>query len=180
MAQRHEDFLQRGARVYGISADTAPMNAAMVDKLALPFPILSDPERDSAIIPLGFADEKDPRKIARTALVVVDPEGRIVFSYHGRDFADRPQEDDILAELEALGLSATSQDPPEPGVIEAGEKAISYDELFPYFRGAKFGALALRSRHRDLGEDFTVDAKEYIQMVDRYLEALSGVKERKA
>jgi hypothetical protein len=69
MAQRHQEFLDRGGRVFGISADTAPMNTALVEKLALPFPVLSDPDRSNAVTPLGFADEKDPREIARPGAV---------------------------------------------------------------------------------------------------------------
>jgi hypothetical protein len=52
--------------------------------------------------------------------------------------------------------------------------------LGPYYRGAKFAALAIRGRHRNLGDDFGDDLKGYVEMVDRYLEALPGVEERKA
>lgn len=36
-----------------------------------PFPLLSDPDRSKAIIPLGVADEKDDRLLSRPALIVV-------------------------------------------------------------------------------------------------------------
>lgn len=180
MANRHEEFLQRGGRVFPISADTAPMNAAMVDKLALPFPILSDPDRDQAIDPLGFSDEKDPRGIAATGTAVFSPDGEIVFTQAGRDYADRPEEDDLLKELGKLGLPPTSQEQPVLGEIEPGEKAMPYVGLPHYFRGAKFAALAIRRRHRELGSEFADDLKSYVQMVERYMEALPGVEERKA
>ena len=48
-----------------------------------------------------------------------------------------------------------------------------------YFSGAKFANLALRGRHRDLGREFADDTKQYVQMIERYLEALSAVRERK-
>lgn len=179
MANRHDEFLERGGRVFGISADTAPMNAAMVDKLALPFPILSDPDRDRAITPLGFADERDPREIARNGALIISPDGEVVVSLLGRDYADRPEEDGLLDELTSLGLPPTTQAPPEVGEIESGERAMPLEALPPYFRGAKFAALALRSRHRDLGDELTGDIERYVEMVERYLEALPGVSRRR-
>ena len=180
MANRHGEFVQRGGRVFGISADTVEMNAAMVEKLALPFPILSDPDRDKAIAPLGFADENDPRGIARTGALIISPQGEIVFSLLGRDYADRPVEDDLLASLAALGLPATTQAPPEIGEVTPGDKAMAYEGLTHYFRGAKFATLAIRRRHRDLGEEFAADTKGYLAMVERYIDALPGVEERRA
>jgi hypothetical protein len=180
MANRHHEFLDRGARVFAISADTAVMNAAVVEKMALPFPILSDADREQAITPMGFADEKDPREIARPGAVVISPHAEVVYSFLGRDYTDRPLEDMLLEELDRLGLDSTGQAPPELGAIEAGEKAMPYEGLAPYFRGAKFAGLAIRNRYRDLGEDFADDLKRYVEMVDRYLEALPGVEERRA
>ncbi len=179
MAQRHGEFLERGARVFAISADTAPMNAAIVEKLALPFPILADPGRDLLITPLGFADETDPREIARPGAAVFSPEGDLIYSMVGRDYADRPEEDVLLEQVTSLGLSPTSQGPPKVGVVEPGEKAVPFEGLPHYFRGAKFTALAIRRRHRDLGEDFADDTTAYLAMVERYLDALTEVEERR-
>jgi hypothetical protein len=180
MANRHQEFLDRGARVFAISADTAPMNAAVVEKMALPFPILSDVDRDQSITPMGFADEKDPREIARPGVAVISPEAEVIYSWLGRDYADRPLEDVLLEELDRLGLDSTDQAPPELGEIEAGDKAMPFGGLSSYLRGAKFAGLAIRSRYRDSGEDFADDLKRYVEMLDRYLEALPGVEERKA
>lgn len=155
------------------------MNTAVVEKLALTFPILSDPERVEAITPLGFADTSDPRRISRPGTVIIDPRGEVVLSLTGHDYADRPNEDDLLFALGELGLSGTTQDPPELGESEPGEKAMPFRGLPHYFRGAKFAVLALRSRHRELGEDFRDDAKDYVQMLERYGEAIAAVEERK-
>lgn len=180
MGARHDDFLARGGRIYGLSADTPEMNTAVVRKLALPFPILSDVERTEAITPLGFADENDPRKISLPGTVIIDPDGEVAFSLTGRDYADRPDEDDLLEQLEALGLPPAGQDAPVLGEAVPGEHAVSYEGLTHYFRGSKFAALALRRRHRDLGDEFGDDTKAYVQMVERYLEALPAVENRKA
>lgn len=180
MAQRHSEFLDAGARVYAISADTAPQNAAMVEKLALPFPLLADPTRDEAITPLGFADENDPRQISRPSTAIVATNGEVVYSVTGRDYADRPNEDDLLEVVRELALPATTQERPEVGQAEDGPKAMPFDGLMHYFRGAKFATMALRGRHRDLGEDFRDDTKRYVQMVERYLEAMTSVEDRRA
>lgn len=166
--------------MYGLSADTVLMNTAMVSKLALPFPILSDPDRTQAVTPLGFADENDPRQISRPGTIIVAPGGEIVFSVTGRDYADRPDEDLLLEQLGYLGLDPTTQDPPELGEAAAGDKAMAYEGLPHYFRGAKFAVMALRGRHREVGDDFKNDTKDYIQMVERYLEALPAVEDRRA
>lgn len=180
MADRHDEFLERGGRVYGVSADSPGQNAAIIEKLALPFPILSDPDRDQAITPLEFADESDPRKIARPGVVIVTPDGEIAFRTEGRDYADRPEEDTLLEALAGLDLDATTQDPPAVGDPEPGERAVPLEGLVPYLRGVKFTTYALRNRHRDAGEEFAADVKAYGMMADRYLEALSAVEERKA
>lgn len=180
MAMRHSEFLDKGVRLFGLSADSPAQNAAVMEKLALGFPILSDEDREAAITPLGFADENDPRQISRPGTVIVDTNGEIVYRSEGRDFADRPVEDDLLEKLDELGFDPTSQEPSAVGTAEAGEKAIPLEGLPHYLRGAKFASLALRSRHRNISDEFKDDAKAYIEMVERYLEALSNVEERRA
>jgi hypothetical protein len=180
MAERHDEFLELGARVFALSADTVAQNTAVVEKLALPFPILSDPDRTRAITPLGFADDDDPRQISKPGTMIIAPGGEVVFSVTGRDYADRPDEDILLDHLRGLGLPATTQAAPELGEAQAGETAMAYEGLSFYFRGAKFAGLALRGRHRDLGEDFRDDAKAYVRMVERYMEALPYVEQRRA
>lgn len=149
-------------------------------KLGISIPIFSDESREAAIRPLGFDDEKDPRKISLPGVVIVAPDGEIVYRFVGRDYADRPHEDELLEHLAALGLPPTTQEEYEPGPAEAGPTAMPLEGLPHYFRGAKFATLAVRRRHRHLGDEFTADGKQYIQMVDRYLEALSTLEERKA
>ena len=178
MAMRHDEFLAGGARLYGLSADSPPQNAAVMQKLALTFPILSDIDRQAAITPLGFADEKDPRQISRAGVVIVDANGEIVHRSLGRDYADRPDEDELIEALRKLDLGPTSQDRPAVGEIEAGERAIPLEGIPHYLRGAKFAALALRSRYREMSDEFRDDAKAYVQMVDRYLEAIASVADR--
>ena len=56
---------------------------------------------------------------------------------------------------------------------------MSYEGLPHYFRGAKFAVLAVRGRYRDLSDAFAEETKRYVQMVERYLEALPAVEERR-
>ena len=179
MAQRQGEFNAQGAKVYGLSADSPGQNSAVMEKLALPFAVLSDETKENAVRPLGFDDEGDPRKISRPGVAVISPDGEIVYSYVGRDYADRPNEDHLLDDLEKLGLDPTEQEPDEIGPAQPGEKAMPGEGLRFYFSGAKFANLALRGRHRDLGREFADDTKQYVQMIERYLEALSAVRERK-
>lgn len=180
LASRHDEFLSFGARLFALSADNPHQNAHVAENLALPFPILSDPTRALAITPLGFADEDDPRRISLPGTVVLAPGGDEVWRHTGSDYADRPDEDTILAEVEKLDLDSTTQDRPEVGQPIPGKKAMPFEGLPHYFRGAKFAVLALRRRHRHVSEEFKEDTKRYVAQVERYLEALSAVKERKA
>lgn len=180
MAMRHGEFLEGGARVYGMSADTPGQNAAVMEKLALPFPILSDVTKESAVRPLGFDDEDDPRQISRPGVVVISPDGEVVSRFVGRDYADRPDEDDILGELDGLDLPPTTQARPAIGASDPGEKAFPAEGLKYYFSGSRFAVLALRRRYRDFGDEWRDDTRAHIAMVDRYLEALSAVKDRRA
>jgi hypothetical protein len=180
MAQRHDEFLANGARVFALSVDSPGQNAAVMDKLALPFPILSDAKRDQAVTPLGFADENDPRMISRPGVVIISPDGEVVSRFVGKDYADRPDEDLVLEELGSLGLDPITQDLAEHGPVEPGERAIPYEGLNYYFSGAKFATLAIRRRYRDISDEFKEGTKEYVGMVERYQEALSTVEGRRA
>lgn len=180
MAQRQAEFNAKGAKVYGLSADSPGQNSAVMEKLALQYAILSDEAKDEAIRPLGFDDEKDVRQISRPGVVVLSPDGEVAYRYVGlRDYADRPNEDDILMELEKLGLAAVDQNVDQAGAAEPSDKAMPGEGLKYYFSGAKFANLALRGRHRDLGDAFRDDTKAYVQMIERYLEALSAAEDRK-
>jgi peroxiredoxin len=69
----------------------------MIDKLILPFDLLSDPE-GSVIRQYDVWDEGG--RIARPAMFVVDRVGVIRDHYVGRDFADRPDDHFLFQALE--------------------------------------------------------------------------------
>lgn len=176
LAFRHHEFLEAGFRVVAIDVDSPDQHAAMVEKLRLPFPMLSDPDRSRAIFPYGLGDDRDPRQVARPALVAADPTGAEVYRFVARDYADRLPEDDVLGVLRSLGLSPTTQATPTPGSPRPGPRAMPVRAMIPYFRGGRFSVLALGMRHRHISEDFKADAKAFVAEMDRFVEAVKHLR----
>jgi hypothetical protein len=130
----------------------------MVEKLKLPFPLLSDP--DAAVI--SAWDVYDPvggthGPIARPAIFMVGRDLRVPFEYVGRDFADRPPNDQVFASLDSVRDAPVRPlerrvSGPGPRPLDAGnpaDKAMPLDEMRPYFRGATFGVQAISGRSDD-------------------------------
>jgi len=96
-ARNWESFEQAGLQVAAICVDTVEQNRAMVDKLLLPFPVLSDP--DAAVIaPWGVLNLAE-KGIAKPALFVVLPDWSVTFRYVGEDFTDRPTDEELFSTL---------------------------------------------------------------------------------
>lgn len=176
LARRHHEITSAGFRVAAVDIDSPQRHAAMVEKLRLPFPMLSDPDRSRAIEPLGLSDHRDPRNLALPALVAVEPGPRQVYRFVSRDYADRRPEDDLIKALNARGRPPTHQPEPAPGDARPGPRAMPLEAMIPYFRGGKFAALALGLRHRRLGEEFKSDAKAFVAEMDRFVEAVKEVR----
>ena len=168
----HPQFLEAGTRLFAISIDSPKQNSAMIEKLSLPFPYLSDPDRSHAIRPFGVADEKDERNISRPALVVLTTSGEEAFRFESRDFADRMPEEDVLMAVQALDLPATTQESPVTGSAEAGPRTLNLRELKVYYRGARFAAQAMGLRHAQHAEEIKIDSKAYVAEMDRYTAAI--------
>lgn len=81
----------------GISVDPVENNRAMVEKLLLPFPLLSDPE-GTVIKSYGVWMEGDGG-IARPSIFAVRADGSIAWKYVGEDYADRPNDDEVFASM---------------------------------------------------------------------------------
>jgi alkyl hydroperoxide reductase subunit AhpC len=166
LSERYDEITAAGGRIAVISVDSPGQNSAMVEKLRLPFPLLSDPDRTRAIEPFGVADPKDPRLIARPSIFVVSPEAELVYGETSRDYADRASEDVAIEALSALGLPPTTREEVEPGMPEPGPKAMPLRAMEPYFRGAKFAVNAMKMRHAAIADDASV----FIAQMDRYIE----------
>jgi peroxiredoxin Q/BCP len=98
-ARNWENFERAGLRVAAICVDSAEQNRAMVDKLLLPFPILSDPE-GAVIEPWGVLNAAE-QGIAKPALFLVLPDRTVAFRYVGEDFTDRPTDEELFAGVAA-------------------------------------------------------------------------------
>ena len=81
----------------GISVDPVENNGAMVEKLLLPFPLLSDRE-GTVIKTYGLWMDGDGG-IARPSIFAVRPDGSVAWQYIGDDYADRPTDEEVFASL---------------------------------------------------------------------------------
>ncbi len=147
-----------------------------MEKLGLPFPVLSDPDRSRAIEPYGVADPKDPRNIARPAIFVFAPDGSEVYRHISGDFADRPTEDEILDAIRPLRLPKATPEEVLLGPAEPGPRAMPIAAMEPYYRGARFAVIAMRMRHPDLSDE----ADTYVAELDRFITAVRDLKVRRA
>lgn len=174
MAARYGEYLEAGAIVAGISVDSPEQHAAMAEKLAIPFVLLSDPDRSGAIHPHDAGDARDPREIAVPTTVVVGPDGSEVWRRASFDFADRPEEDEALQVVRGLGLPPITAEPVHPLNPVHGPKAMPLGSLTAYYRGAKFAAIAMGRRFPEAKES----AAAYALQMDRYIEAVHWLRDR--
>ncbi len=149
MARAYGEYLRRGATIAAVVIDSPEQNAAMVEKLGLPFPIVSDPAGEHLIAPHGAWDPGGT--MARPAIVVLSPAEEEVYRYDGADFMDRPDDGGVLAALDRLGL------PPVEATVtmvphvapSPGPRAMTLPNLGVYMRGVRFAMGAMAGRARD-------------------------------
>jgi peroxiredoxin len=92
-----ERFVQEGVDLAAISVDPVDNNSAMVAKLLLPFPLLSDP--DGRVIKEWGVWTDGDGGIARPSIFAVRKDGSIAWKYIGSDYADRPTDDELFDSL---------------------------------------------------------------------------------
>jgi hypothetical protein len=166
-------------RIVAIDVDTPGQHAAMIDKLDIPFPYLSDPDRSQAIEPHDVVDHEDARNLARPAMILVDTDGEERFRFVSRDFADRYPEDKVLEVAAKLDLGPVSAERMREGTPEPGPSSMPFEGLWYYLRGARSGALTMGLRHEDLGESIKEDSEAYVETMDRMLEHLKAYTKRR-
>lgn len=174
MAQRYQEFLDAGVRIVGVSVDAPERQAAMIDKLDLPFTLLSDPGGKGLLQSLDAYDPVERNGIGRPGVFVVAPDGAEAYREVARDFADRITEDELLTAVRKLDLPATQQPPLTPGDPLPGPKAMPLPALSPYCRGAKFAAKAMGMRHPQTRDD----ADRYVAQMERYMDAVRALRDR--
>ena len=114
--------------------------------------------------------------IALPAMLVLDPDGNEVFGYRGRDFADRTHDEDVYVALEALGLEPidAARGGPVADVDVDQRGAFQPATMIPYFKGNRFGAVAIGMRAQ--GDEARSLAREHRMMCDATLDAWDAVK----
>lgn len=141
----------------------------MVEKLQLPFPLLSDPDGSGAI--KAYEAWHEEADLAKPATVVIGPDGEEAYRQVGHDYADRITEDELAEVVEGLGLDAAEQERPAPGEADPSENAMQLAMLGPYFLGNKFAAKAIGIRSPESREH----TKRLEAEADRYSEALQAI-----
>jgi hypothetical protein len=132
----------------------------MVEKLSLPFPLLSDPRGDF-IKRLGLWNDEEG--VSEPAIVALDGAGTVRYLYSGgTDFADRPQEESLLYILDKVGGDGEGYGAGEPDIrISSGEAEeetvrpekpiITLEQLRPYYQGVYFATVSMQKKLAEEG-----------------------------
>ncbi len=132
---------------------------------------ISDPGGETYLQPLELYDPVERGGIALPGMVIITPDGKEVYRYQGRDFADRTNDGDIWKTLDELQLPAIEPAPWVPAV-DVPDDLTGYfrpRDFAPYFGGNHFGALAIGFRLEDPASKAI--AKEHRLMSKSNLEA---------
>lgn len=172
MATDEGRFARAGAEILAIGADSRSRSDALATRWHLPFPVLADPDGSLALRSLGLWNDEEHGGIAAVGTVVLFPDGQERWRELGRDVADRPDHDTVLAVVSSLRLPPLV---PLPELVvtegEAGPDAFPAWAFDAYFNGARVATAALRRRL--VREDDRREAQRVSQLAARYLEAWS-------
>lgn len=174
IARDYQTYLDNGVKVAAVVIDKPEQNAAMVEKLALPYPVLSDPDGTATMIPLDVWDGKG--SMAKPATLSFGPDGAERYRYVGVDFVDRPVQDEALAALADLTLPAIIEPMCRVTTANAqpGLRASSVDYLEAYMRGIRSSHSALSERMRDDWD--RTELERTMLMAERYIAKLAETK----
>jgi peroxiredoxin len=184
-ARDYEEFEERKVRIAGISIDPPSRNAAMVDKLDLPFHLLSDPRGEL----IKYCDLwNDEEGVSEPAIVALAKSGTIQYLYSGgTDFADRPQEESLLYILDRVGAESEekygggepeiqiSAEAAENETVRPDKPTITLEQLKPYYRGVYFATVSMNKKLVEEGLQGTSIAKrvnDYQGLVSEYNAAI--------
>ncbi len=175
-------------RIAGVSVDPPEHNESMVEKLSLPFPLLSDPRGDFA---RRCGLWNDDESVAVPAIVVVESGGVIRYLYAGNDFADRPSDDEVFGALDGITKANNGERNGEiefrvtaeeatSSTVRAERPAMTLEQLVPYYRGTFFTTVALKKRFGELKDRAAFkEVDGYQRMVKEYSGAINETREMK-
>lgn len=175
-------------RLAGLSVDSPDHGASMVEKLELPFPLLSDARGElSKLCDLWNEDEG----VAIPAIIIVDRSGEIQYAYSGSDFADRPGDEEVFEALDSLEDSgapgsrepeiSVSADEAQRDSVRPDRPPITLEQLVPYYRGVFFTTVALKKRLNGNGNKESAQEVDFYQkLTNSYSEALNETRKLKS
>jgi alkyl hydroperoxide reductase subunit AhpC len=171
MARDYASYLDRGARIVAIVIDKPSQNAAMVEKLALPFPILSDPDGEVMIKPFDIWDARG--RMSKPATIVIAPDGSEVYRYVGVDLVDRPVHEEALEAVAGLALPPIAEPVETVRTVnaEAGQRALNTKELSLYMRGVRSSTNELSERLHDAWD--REECARTFRMAERFIASLA-------
>jgi len=113
LRHKHAEFQALGAALVTVSPDAQAATSGLVERLELPYLVLSDPDL-AAVDAYDVRHDNEPagRLIPRPGAFIIDRDGRIQFAYKGDSVPDRPSEDALLDFLRTLRRSNDSTDDP--------------------------------------------------------------------
>ncbi len=163
----------------------------MVEKLDLPFRLLSDP-RGELIKRCGLWNDEE--EVSEPAIVALDKSGTVQYLYSGgTDFADRPQEESLLYILDKVGSDGEEYGGGEPHIRISAEEAenetvrpdmpaMTLEQLQPYYRGVYFATVSMNKKLADeglQGESIAKRVNDYQGLVTEYNAAIQETVEAK-
>lgn len=175
LATNYDRIHGAGAEVVAVSVDDDGRQAGMAARWGLTHThLVADPGGQRILQPLDLFDPEERGGIALPGMLVVAPDGEEVYRYQGRDFADRTNDDDIYAAVDALGLASADPGPwvPETAPPADLDRFFRPSDFGAYFRGNRFGAAAIGGRLSD--SESRAIAREHRKMSEASLEAWSA------
>jgi hypothetical protein len=155
----------------------------MVEKLDLPFPLLSDPRGDLIKTHDLWNEEES---VSEPAIVVLDRTGTVRRLYSGgRDFSDRPTEEALFGLLDEVGAEGEPEYG-EPGIristaeaaretMRPDKPALTLEELGPYYLGTYFATVAMQKK---LDGEAREEVDGYQDLVKEYNAAIRETTEQ--
>jgi hypothetical protein len=157
----------------------------MVEKLDLPFHLLSDPRGEL----IKHCDLwNDEEGTSEPAIVALDKSGTVQYLYSGgTDFADRPQEESLLYILDRVGFESdadygdgepeihVSAEEAENETVRPDKPTITLEQLKPYYRGVYFTTVSMNKKLVDeglQGESIAKRVNSYQALVSEYNAAI--------
>lgn len=172
LATNYNQIHNLGAEVLAVSVDDDERQAAMAIRWGLSHTaMISDPEGETILQPLGLYDPEDRGGVALPAVLVYGADGQELYRYAGRDFADRTTDEAVYAFLESIDLPPIQPEPWVPPVAPSQNLSGFFrpEDFGSYFRGNMFAALAISRRVRD--EESMAAASQHQKMAKATLDA---------